>query len=43
MALGIVWGVSIYLVTIWAVARGHGQTLAQFEGYYLGYTVTYEA
>jgi len=41
MALGIVWGVSIFLVTIWAVARGHGQTLTQLEGYYLGYSVTY--
>ncbi len=41
MALGIVWGVSIFLVTIWAVARGHGQTFSQLGGYYLGYSVTY--
>ncbi len=40
-ALGIVWGVSIFLVTIWAVARGHGQTFSQLGGYYLGYSVTY--
>ncbi len=40
-ALGIVWGVSIFLATIWAVARGHGQTLTLLEGYYLGYGVTY--
>jgi hypothetical protein len=40
-ALGIVWGVSIFLATIWAVARGHGQTFSQLGGYYLGYSVTY--
>ena len=41
MALGIIWGVSIFLVTIWAVARGHGETLTLLGGYYLGYSMTY--
>ena len=41
MALGIIWGVSIFLVTIWAVVRGHGETLTLLGGYYLGYSVTY--
>ena len=41
MALGIIWGVSIFLATLWAIGRGHGETLTQLEGYYLGYSVTY--
>ncbi len=41
MALGTIWGVSIFLVTMWAVVRGHGETLTLLGGYYLGYSVTY--
>lgn len=41
MSLGIIWGLSVFLATIWAIVRGHGQTLTLLEGYYLGYSVTY--
>jgi hypothetical protein len=41
MSLGIVWGVFIFWVTLWAAARGHGHTLSLLKGYYLGYSVSY--
>ena len=41
MALGIVWGLSVFVVTIWAVAAGQGQTLSKLGGYYLGYDVSF--
>ena len=40
MALGIVWGLSVFVVTIWAIAAGQGQTLSKLGGYYLGYDVS---
>lgn len=41
MSLGTVWGLSIFLMTIWATARGHGVTLSKLSAYYLGYSITY--
>jgi hypothetical protein len=41
MSLGILWGLSVFLTTIWAIAGGHGATLAQLQAYYFGYSVTY--
>ena len=41
MALGVVWGGSVFIATIWAIARGHGDTLIILKSYYLGYSVTY--
>ncbi len=41
LSLGIVWGVAIFCITLWAMARGQGETLRLLKGYYLGYNVTF--
>ena len=41
LAMGIVWGLGIFAVTLWAVAAQRGLTLGNIRGYYLGYTVTF--
>jgi len=41
LSLGIVWGLSIFCLTLWAIARGQGQTLSLLKGYYLGYNITF--
>ena len=41
MALGIVWGLAVFVVTISTIVRGGGETLYLLEALYLGYRVTY--
>ena len=41
LAMGIVWGLGIFLVTIWAAIAGRGLTLDNIAGYYLGYSVSF--
>ena len=42
LAGGIVWGLSIFLLTWWFLIFGHpGRILAKLGGVYLGYSVTW--
>jgi hypothetical protein len=41
LAMGIVWGLGIFGVTLWAIAAQRGLTLSHLGGYYIGYTVTF--
>lgn len=40
LAAGVVWGVVVLLVTLWAVIAERGLTLGHLSGYYLGYSVS---
>ena len=39
MALGIVWGLIIFIATLWVSAKGGGATLGKLEGFYWGYGI----
>ena len=42
LASGIVWGLSIFLLTYWFIFFGHpGNILIKLSGVYLGYSVTW--
>ncbi len=41
MAFGIVWGLGIFLITLWDVWLGFGLTLSHLRHIYLGYSVSY--
>ena len=41
LALGIIWGASVFLATLWIMARGGGQTLVLLNKFYLGYSVSF--
>lgn len=42
LATGILWGVSIFLLTGWFLLLGHpGNLLSKLGGIYLGYSVTW--
>ena len=41
LAVGIVWGLGIFVATIWAVLKGTGNTLILLIAYYPGYSITY--
>jgi len=41
LALGILWGASVFLVTLWVMARGGGQHLYLLHNFYLGYSVSF--
>jgi hypothetical protein len=40
LAAGVVWGGSVFLMTVWAAARGGGGHLFLLGQFYLGYTVS---
>jgi hypothetical protein len=40
LAVGVVWGLEIFVVTLLAVAQGSGMTLALLEVFYYGYSVS---
>jgi len=40
LSLGILWGLSVFLSTIWIMWRGGGATLQKLAQFYLGYSVT---
>lgn len=40
LASGIVWGVGLALITLWAGYRGHGAVLVKLGGYLPGYAVS---
>jgi hypothetical protein len=41
LSLGIVFGLAIFIATIWATMGGHGLTLSGLGAYYPGFTVSY--
>lgn len=40
LAVGIVWGLGIFVATLWAVAGARGNTLTLLSAYYYGYDVS---
>ncbi len=40
LSLGILWGLSVFLATLWIIWRGGGATLQKLSQFYLGYSVT---
>jgi hypothetical protein len=41
LAVGIVWGLGIFVATLWAAAVGRGRTMELLNGMYLGYTISF--
>jgi hypothetical protein len=41
LSLGIVWGLGVFLGTLWAVLQGRGTTVGLLSHYYPGFTVSY--
>ena len=41
LACGILWGPSVFLITIWVVLSGGGEHLHLLGRFYIGYTVSY--
>jgi hypothetical protein len=41
LTLGIIWGLVLFVATLWAVIEGRGRTLDLLSGYYPGFTVSY--
>ena len=41
LTLGILWGASVFLATLWIMARGGGQTLMVLKQFYFGYSVSF--
>lgn len=39
LAVGIVWGLGIFVATIWSASLGGGRTLGLLSAYYYGYSV----
>lgn len=40
LAAGILWGLTVFLVTLWVVAVGGGEHLELLSKFYLGYDVS---
>jgi hypothetical protein len=41
LAIGIVWGLTVFVATIWVATVGIGQTMSLLGLFYRGYTVSY--
>lgn len=41
LACGIIWGVTILIMTLWVLWRGGGNTLILLEQFYFGYSISY--
>ncbi len=41
LAVGIVWGMGIFVATLWSSLLGGGKTLVLLSAYYYGYTVDF--
>lgn len=41
LAVGTVWGLGIFVATIWSTLLGGGKTLVLLSAYYYGYSVGY--
>jgi len=40
LASGIVWGVTIFLATLWVVVKGGGEHMRLLQQFYIGYDTT---
>ncbi len=40
LAGGILWGLTVFLATIWIVIKGGGLTLMKLSQFYIGYSVS---
>jgi hypothetical protein len=41
LACGIIWGLAIFVITLWVLWRGGGNTLILLEQFYFGYSISY--
>ena len=41
LALGIVWGVAVFLITIYVLLKGGGHTLVLLQQFYWGYNISW--
>jgi hypothetical protein len=41
LTLGVVWGLAVFVATLWAAIQGRGKTLELLSGYYPGFSVSY--
>ncbi len=41
LACGILWGLSVFLMTLWVLWRGGGSTLVLLQQFYFGYNISY--
>jgi hypothetical protein len=41
LAFGILWGVCLFLATIWVMMRGGGEHLVLLTKFYLGYSISF--
>ena len=41
LASGILWGLCVFICTVWIMLKGGGHTLALLEQFYLGYSVSW--
>ena len=41
LAAGILWGVCIFLATIWVMYRGGGATFGKLDQFYIGYEISW--
>ncbi len=41
LSLGIVWGLMVFLATLWSAFQGRGATLRVLNSYYIGFSVSY--
>lgn len=41
LASGIIWGLGIFICTVWAMLKGGGNTLVLLEQFYCGYSISW--
>jgi hypothetical protein len=41
LAVGIAWGLGIFVATLWAAAQDRGKTLDLLKAFYLGYSISF--
>ena len=41
LTCGILWGLIVFVATLWVMFRGGGNTLALIDKFYFGYSISY--
>jgi len=41
LVVGIVWGLGMFVATLWDFAQGHGQTLVRLSSFFKGYSISF--
>ncbi|MAF20477.1 MAG: hypothetical protein CMI55_02220 [Parcubacteria group bacterium] len=41
LASGVLWGVAVFVATLWVIWRGGGNTMGLLDKFYLGYSISY--